>query len=98
DYDAWRSHPKTLIGYSDITALHAAIGRSADLITFHGPTARERPADFSRSSLLKAVTRDGNPCGIAPESATIRGGSTRGRLAGGNLALLAALAGTPYAP
>src|SRR5882672_515519 len=26
DYDAWRQHPKTLIGYSDITAVHAAIG------------------------------------------------------------------------
>src|SRR5262245_23553672 len=26
DFDAWCRHPKTLIGYSDITALHASIG------------------------------------------------------------------------
>jgi muramoyltetrapeptide carboxypeptidase len=28
DYTAWRDHPRTLIGFSDITALHAAIGRA----------------------------------------------------------------------
>ncbi|MEO7085973.1 MAG: LD-carboxypeptidase [Gemmatimonadaceae bacterium] len=97
DYDAWRAHPKTLIGFSDITALHAAIGRYADLVTFHGPTARNVISDFSIASLRAAIA--GAPqVLVAPESEPMRSGVARGRLAGGNLALLAALQGTPYAP
>jgi muramoyltetrapeptide carboxypeptidase len=34
----------------------------------------------------------------APDALTLRGGSATGRLAGGNLAVLTALCGTPFAP
>ncbi|MBN1853501.1 MAG: LD-carboxypeptidase [Pirellulales bacterium] len=37
DYQAIRSHPKVLVGFSDITALHLAIQKKTGLITFHGP-------------------------------------------------------------
>src|SRR5688572_15669602 len=37
DYDAIASRPKAFIGYSDITALHLAIGQRANLVTFYGP-------------------------------------------------------------
>lgn len=30
-------HPKMLIGFSDITALHAAIGEKSGIVTIHGP-------------------------------------------------------------
>lgn len=98
DYDAWRRHPKTLIGYSDITALHAAIGTRAGLVTYHGPTARTRLTDFSLSSLRAAVAEGSQPCGTAAGAVTLRGGRARGRLVGGNLALVAAVCGTPFAP
>jgi muramoyltetrapeptide carboxypeptidase len=98
DYDAWRKHPKTLIGFSDITALHAAIGRHADVVTFHGPTARAAMSDFTHASLLIATTVAGEHTLEAPDAATFRSGVVRGPLAGGNLALLASLQGTPYAP
>jgi muramoyltetrapeptide carboxypeptidase len=98
DYDAWRRRPKTLIGYSDITALHSAIGPRADLVTFHGPTARGTLTDFSRASFRAALVEREQPCGVAPDGVTLRGGRARGRLVGGNLALLASLCGTPYAP
>ncbi len=39
DYDLIRSHPKAVVGYSDITALLAAIQARTGLITFHGPMA-----------------------------------------------------------
>jgi muramoyltetrapeptide carboxypeptidase len=97
DYDAWCRHPKTLIGYSDITALHAAIGDRAELVTFHGPTARGRLTDFSRASLAAAVVEGANPCGHARDGITLHEGRARGRLVGGNLALMAALCGTTYA-
>jgi len=96
DYEAWRSSPKTLIGYSDVTALHAAIGARAELITFHGPTARTQLTDFSGASLRAAVVTGGEPCGEAPRSSILCGGRARGPLVGGNLALVAALLGTPY--
>jgi muramoyltetrapeptide carboxypeptidase len=98
DYDAMRRRPKTLIGYSDITALHAAFATHSGVVTFHGPTARGALTDFSRDSLTRAVTAGVDSCGTAGGARTLRGGRASGRLVGGNLALLAALAGTPYAP
>lgn len=98
DYDAWRRHPKTLIGYSDVTALHAAIGRRADLVTLHGPTARAEITPFSRASLEAALVDGTNPCGVAADALTLHHGRARGTLVGGNLALVSSLIGTPFAP
>jgi muramoyltetrapeptide carboxypeptidase len=98
DYDALRRRPKAIIGYSDITALHAAIGRLCDIVTFHGPTAREEMSEFSADSLARAVTLQRDSCGAADMAHTLASGKAHGRLVGGNLALLAALCGTPYAP
>jgi muramoyltetrapeptide carboxypeptidase len=97
-YDVLRRHPKTLMGYSDITALHAAVGVHCDLVTYHAPVARAELTPFTRDSLDRAVARQVDPCGTVPEARTLRGGRAQGRLVGGNLALLAALAGTQFAP
>ncbi|MEP6618565.1 MAG: LD-carboxypeptidase [bacterium] len=98
DSDAFRRHPKCIIGYSDITALHVALGPAANVVTFHGPTARSPLSEFSRASLSRAVIERREPCGHAPGARTIRGGRAEGRLVGGNLSLLSALAGTPFVP
>jgi muramoyltetrapeptide carboxypeptidase len=99
DYTAWREHPKALIGYSDITALHAAIGPRADLVTYHGPTARSELTEFSKASLAAAVGESRGPIMLAASDADVlHSGSATGRLAGGNLAVLSALTGTPFAP
>ena len=99
DYTAWRDYPKTLIGYSDITALHAAIGPRADLVTYHGPTARSELTEFSKASLVAAVgERHGAISLTASNADVLHSGSATGRLAGGNLAVLSALTGTPFAP
>ena len=37
DYAAIRKYRKAFIGYSDCTALHMAINRYSQLITYHGP-------------------------------------------------------------
>lgn len=98
DYDVWRWKPKALIGYSDITALHGAIGARADLVTYHGPTARAELTELTRRSLRAAVSTGDTPYVVRhDETVTVRGGCARGRLVGGNLALVASLAGTPYA-
>jgi muramoyltetrapeptide carboxypeptidase len=99
DYAALQARPRALIGYSDITALHLAVAaRVPGLVTFHGPTARGELTPFSRASLAAAVVAGTDPCGVAEQARTLRGGRASGRLAGGNVALIAALAGTPYAP
>jgi muramoyltetrapeptide carboxypeptidase len=100
DYEALRDRPRWLIGYSDITALHAAFGEGAGIVTLHGPTARQPLTSYSRDSLAAAVSL-GNPFLPIPTGGavrTIRGGQAAGRLAGGNLAVLSALCGTPYFP
>jgi len=98
DYDAMRRNPRPLLGYSDITAFHCAVNVRCGVITYHGPTARGALTEFARDSLVRAIVQQVDPCGAAPGARTLRGGRATGRLVGGNLALLAALAGTPYAP
>ncbi len=111
-YDLIRRQRKIVIGYSDITALTAAIARHAGLVCFHGPVASSTFSDYSvahlRALLFDAVPQHRMP--LAPENVAagernpefrarvLRGGAMRGRLAGGNLSVLAALVGTPYAP
>ncbi len=91
-----RGNPKALLGYSDITALHAAWQR-AGVISFHAPTARAVLTEFSRASLVAAVTHGDNGTGDAGDAVVLRPGSATGRLAGGNLALVSSLCGTPWA-
>jgi muramoyltetrapeptide carboxypeptidase len=112
DFDLIRSHPKVLIGFSDITALHVAIHQRTDLVTFHGPNLQdgfggqdEMPA-ANEAALWQAVLADGqsNTAGYTYdftlidnfELRTMRGGASRGRLVGGNLSVLAGLMGTPF--
>ena len=96
-YDALRKRPKPIIGYSDVTALHAAVARECHIITYHGPTARSTITPFSRNSFERALIFGTDPCGTAHSARTIRPGTARGRLVGGNLALITALIGTRYA-
>ena len=110
DYDLVAANPKVFAGYSDITGLHLAFRRYAGFPTFHAPMATSMVGgfdEFSAASWKAALTTagplgrrpplptaDGSP-GRAPES--LVGGKARGTLVGGNLSLVAALTGTPYA-
>jgi muramoyltetrapeptide carboxypeptidase len=98
DYSALRKHRKPVIGFSDVTALHSAIHRKCALVTFHGPTARSRLTRFSRDSLTRALVDQTDSCGVAADARVLRPGRAKGRIVGGNLALITALLGTPFAP
>ena len=97
DYAALRRRPKPLIGYSDVTALHAAIATRCEVVSYHGPTARAELTPFAKASLERALHGE-ESCGTAITASMLHPGRARGRLVGGNLALLSALAGTPYEP
>lgn len=96
DYEALRARPRPVIGFSDITALHAAIHRECGIVTFHAPTARGELSDFSRQHLLRAVADQADSCGVAAKGRALRPGRAAGRLVGGNLALVTSLVGTRW--
>jgi len=110
DFNLIRRNPKALIGYSDVTALLLAIFRETGLITFHGPVAASELTEYSRAQFVSTLMeqRPGMEINIPEalssqakpgyEAKTIRGGTASGVLSGGNLSLLAAMAGTPHAP
>lgn len=88
---------RLLVGFSDVTALHAAWLR-AGVRAIHGPmvAALGRADEALLSRWIAAV--EGAPPAPLQGLAAIAPGVAEGPLVGGNLAVLAALVGTPYAP
>jgi muramoyltetrapeptide carboxypeptidase len=109
DFDLIRRNPKVFIGYSDITALHQAIFRETGLICFHGPVGSSTLTPFTREQLVAVLMEAKSPHAIKlsseqltqPDSAfqpfVIKPGVVIAPLSGGNLSLLAAMAGTRHA-
>jgi muramoyltetrapeptide carboxypeptidase len=101
DLSPLRRRPKALIGYSDITVLHAAAQRALGLVTFHGPLVSELgdPAAFSETSLWRALSSGPGPLEYELDPGSVlRAGRGEGPLVGGCLSLLVSLVGTPYEP
>jgi muramoyltetrapeptide carboxypeptidase len=101
DFEPLRRRPKALIGYSDITVLHAALLRKIGLATWHGPLVSELgdPALYDEPFLWAALSGDGGGLSWPLEKSAIhRAGEGEGRLVGGCLSLLVGLVGTPYEP
>ncbi|MEH2128702.1 S66 peptidase family protein [Nostoc sp.] len=103
NYSLIRSHPKIIIGYSDITTLLLAINARSQMITFHGPVAtstwNQFTVDYFKRILFngEAVTMQNlNSSEVRLE--TIAPGKARGKLVGGNLSVLSAMVGSPYLP
>ncbi|MCU1329909.1 MAG: muramoyltetrapeptide carboxypeptidase, partial [Bryobacterales bacterium] len=108
DYTLIRNNPKVFLGYSDITALHVAIGQRTGLVTFHGPVSLSHLTEWSQQHLRAALFQtkaigpaanppEGNPLRAGHTLRTVRGGKASGALTGGNLTLLSTTLGTPYA-
>lgn len=105
DYGLIRKNPKIFAGYSDITALELAFYRKTGLMTFHGPMAgvdlAGAPDPFTEEmfwSMLASTTKRGPIRLPGPLPRALHAGVARGRLLGGNLALVCATLGTPYMP
>jgi muramoyltetrapeptide carboxypeptidase len=87
---------KLLVGFSDITALHAQWAR-AELQSVHGPmvAALGRADDAALARACEVI--EGRFAGLSGLQTLVHG-RVSGRLMGGNLAVLSALLGTPYMP
>jgi muramoyltetrapeptide carboxypeptidase len=88
-----RERPKWIVGFSDVTALHA-MAWSRSLASIHGPNVTGLGPEASpavRASWLAALERPRAPRtwrGLR----VVRGGTAGGPLVGGNLSLLCAMA------
>lgn len=93
-----RDHPKWIIGYSDITALHR-LAQSCGIESIHAPMAKhfseEGAEDFAMQSLFRVLTQGTIEYSRSGHRLN-RFGKTTGMLEGGNLAVLSGLRGTPY--
>lgn len=109
DFALIRANPKLLVGFSDVTALHLAFAAKVGWPTIHGPNAANSWTAFSWDSFRRLAFAGEAPTWRAPPAGedrlaqrrairTFRPGTASGRLLGGNLAVLTALAGTPYLP
>jgi muramoyltetrapeptide carboxypeptidase len=107
DFSIIRRHPKIFTGYSDITALHLAFHKIAGLVTFHSPVVLSAFSPYSQDYFRRALFEP-RPLGVVRNPAetnpirpqhpwrTVRPGTARGRLVGGNLTLISTTLGTPW--
>ncbi len=102
DYEVIRENPKLFIGFSDITALHLAIGKYAGLVTFHGPMVMSHFGrginEYSEDGFWSMLAGDRDLI-VNPEDVphmVIRPGRAQGRLVGGNLSVISSTLGTPF--
>lgn len=95
DYGAIRANPKTLVGFSDTTALQLGLLKKVGLASYTGFTMTVKPnplIDRTLASCLNGETYQitaGTP---------VRAGKVEAPFIGGNLSLLTSIIGTPYQP
>jgi muramoyltetrapeptide carboxypeptidase len=103
DYEAAKTHPKLLVGYSDITALHMAFMAKSGWSGISGPMVAVDWPDLdpgSRQQFLDLAAGGAGPLlgpggeGLDPA----RPGTVEGPVVGGNLSMVVRLLGTPYLP
>jgi len=97
DVAAVRRANKLLIGFSDVTALHA-VWNLAGVASVHGSMVARLAIEpeLQRNRLFDLVLGKAGDDRLMGEG--VLGGAVSGPLGGGNLALLAALCGTPWQP
>lgn len=97
DFKKFRKHPKWIIGYSDITVLHAHLYSNYSISSLHAPMAGAFNDGGDKNEFVLSLRQalEGKKisytCAVHDEN---RRGKATGELVGGNLALLAHLTGT----
>ena len=94
DLESLTSRPKWIVGYSDVTALHAAVN-NLGVESIHGGMAQNLSNSTTAESLRKALFGEAEGLQIATNK-NCKEGITEGRLVGGNLSLIYSLGGTAY--
>lgn len=106
DYKLIAKNPKIFVGYSDITALQLSIFKKTGLVTFAGPMVAvdfwNDVNRFSEEFFWRIVTSNKKVGKVSlPQGSilkTVTKGKMKGRVIGGNLALITAMMGSPLVP
>lgn len=97
NFTAFKKNPKWIIGFSDITVLHSYLFSKCKVASLHAPMANAFNKGGANGpyvqSLYKSITGKKNQYACKPYAKNKLGKAT-GALVGGNLALLAHLAGS----
>ena len=103
DYDLISSNPKILVGYSDISALSAALLAKSGVVTYSGPMVASDMGgnfdNFSEEMLWRTLM--GRPSIANPKNQSLlvfRKGQAAGNIIGGTLTVLLPYFGTSYMP
>jgi muramoyltetrapeptide carboxypeptidase len=96
DFTKFKKSPKWLVGFSDITVLHAALSKLG-VESIHG----QMPINFSYTNealvaLFKTLKGENLFYTVKSHSLN-RTGTAKAQMVGGNVALICALLGTPFA-
>ena len=97
NFEKFIQHPKWIIGYSDITLLHAHIYSNYNIASLHAPMAAAFNEMEEREEYIQSVFN--SLTGVyqsytTASTALNRKGICKGELVGGNLSLLAHITGT----
>jgi len=98
DFTKFKTNPKWLIGFSDITILHNAIS-NLNIASIHGIMAKhltELPANSEQVQQLKNILFGQLPNYEIPTHELNRTGKADGKLIGGNLSVLVGMIGTSF--
>ncbi|MFO7963967.1 MAG: LD-carboxypeptidase [Desulfobacterales bacterium] len=100
DFEKMRSSPKWFVGFSDITALLAAIYGKCGFAVLHGPMAATlTDMDETSITLFQKALMDPEKYRLPLDNCRIiQPGKAFGKVCGGNLTTLCHLIGTEYQP
>lgn len=95
--DLIKQHPKPIIGFSDVTSLLNYLHPLSGSVNWHAPVLKTLHDDETAQYLERALCGEALSYTWKTEDISKTGNAT-GHLIGGNLSVLQALIGTPYAP
>jgi muramoyltetrapeptide carboxypeptidase len=99
-YEQLRATPKSLVGFSDITALLLACHVKTGLVCYHGPTVSTLATSDRETieSFWTAISSSASVELLFAEAVCLRSGRGEGSVLGGNLTTFIHLLGTSYLP
>ncbi|MFL5764954.1 MAG: LD-carboxypeptidase [Bacteroidia bacterium] len=103
NFEALKSNPKIIMGFSDITTLLVALNAKTGLVTFHGPVGNSGWNDFTTDYVKRVLltcekVEYAYPAEDDDKFYPINPGNAKGILVGGNLTVLAGIMGSAYLP
>lgn len=95
DFQKFVTHPKWIVGYSDITVLHAHLNnRGVETLHAQMPLEIDQKTDETAHSIKEVLFGESYAVSYRDTSGMSRNGSAGGALVGGNLSVLYSLCGS----